>query len=202
MDFDTKWTKLLEQVNEWKASFNNSSFAKNLSEAELNNSGIIIEKYAYFMLKDYDRTAKRWTQKETVEILTNLFPTVLGADASIYQAVKPVLTQFLSFLEDSTTIKNSSSLIKGIEKAEKNMLKNSENATDTSTTTSSDETPEVKTTSASNEVEKAQTTPKYTYRTRARQAPVKKVPVRHTKIGRNQPCPCGSGLKYKKCCGK
>lgn len=23
-----------------------------------------------------------------------------------------------------------------------------------------------------------------------------------TKIGRNDPCPCGSGLKYKKCCGK
>ncbi|GAH81933.1 unnamed protein product, partial [marine sediment metagenome] len=22
------------------------------------------------------------------------------------------------------------------------------------------------------------------------------------KIGRNSPCPCGSGLKYKKCCGK
>lgn len=21
------------------------------------------------------------------------------------------------------------------------------------------------------------------------------------KIGRNQPCPCGSGRKYKKCCG-
>ena len=22
------------------------------------------------------------------------------------------------------------------------------------------------------------------------------------KLGRNDPCPCGSGLKYKKCCGK
>jgi preprotein translocase subunit SecA len=22
------------------------------------------------------------------------------------------------------------------------------------------------------------------------------------KIGRNQPCPCGSGTKYKKCCGR
>jgi len=21
------------------------------------------------------------------------------------------------------------------------------------------------------------------------------------KIGRNDPCPCGSGMKYKKCCG-
>ena len=25
--------------------------------------------------------------------------------------------------------------------------------------------------------------------------------VKSTKIGRNAPCPCGSGKKYKKCCG-
>ncbi|WP_371740172.1 SEC-C metal-binding domain-containing protein [Bradyrhizobium sp. CCBAU 51765] len=24
---------------------------------------------------------------------------------------------------------------------------------------------------------------------------------RGTKVGRNEPCPCGSGKKYKKCCG-
>ncbi|MDR0861804.1 MAG: SEC-C domain-containing protein [Oscillospiraceae bacterium] len=27
-------------------------------------------------------------------------------------------------------------------------------------------------------------------------------PVRVTKVGRNEPCPCGSGKKYKKCCGR
>jgi hypothetical protein len=26
--------------------------------------------------------------------------------------------------------------------------------------------------------------------------------IKVTKIGRNEPCPCGSGKKYKKCCGK
>lgn len=26
-------------------------------------------------------------------------------------------------------------------------------------------------------------------------------PVRSTKVGRNDPCPCGSGKKFKKCCG-
>ncbi len=26
-------------------------------------------------------------------------------------------------------------------------------------------------------------------------------PVRSSKVGRNDPCPCGSGKKYKKCCG-
>ena len=32
--------------------------------------------------------------------------------------------------------------------------------------------------------------------------PVKRQPVRKTKKpGRNDPCPCGSGKKYKKCCG-
>lgn len=29
-----------------------------------------------------------------------------------------------------------------------------------------------------------------------------KTPVRSDKVGRNDPCPCGSGKKYKKCCGK
>lgn len=30
----------------------------------------------------------------------------------------------------------------------------------------------------------------------------RKNPVRVHKVGRNDPCPCGSGKKYKKCCGK
>ncbi len=32
--------------------------------------------------------------------------------------------------------------------------------------------------------------------------PVKKKPVSVQKVGRNDPCPCGSGKKYKHCCGK
>lgn len=27
-------------------------------------------------------------------------------------------------------------------------------------------------------------------------------PISSSKVGRNDPCPCGSGTKYKKCCGK
>ena len=30
----------------------------------------------------------------------------------------------------------------------------------------------------------------------------KQTPKRVKKIGRNDPCPCGSGKKYKQCCGK
>jgi preprotein translocase subunit SecA len=31
---------------------------------------------------------------------------------------------------------------------------------------------------------------------------VKQIRLEHPKVGRNEPCPCGSGKKYKKCCGK
>ena len=33
-------------------------------------------------------------------------------------------------------------------------------------------------------------------------ATVRPKPIAASKIGRNEPCPCGSGAKYKKCCGK
>jgi len=38
----------------------------------------------------------------------------------------------------------------------------------------------------------------YTRAVRTGPAPVKAAP----KVGRNDPCPCGSGKKYKHCCGK
>ncbi|MDD5888149.1 MAG: preprotein translocase subunit SecA [bacterium] len=38
--------------------------------------------------------------------------------------------------------------------------------------------------------------------TNEREEGVKQAPKRTQKIGRNDPCPCGSGKKYKQCCGK
>jgi len=34
------------------------------------------------------------------------------------------------------------------------------------------------------------------------QTKVKQIKLDRPKVGRNEPCPCGSGKKYKKCCGK
>ena len=32
--------------------------------------------------------------------------------------------------------------------------------------------------------------------------PITSTRINENKVGRNDPCPCGSGKKYKKCCGK
>jgi len=38
-------------------------------------------------------------------------------------------------------------------------------------------------------------------KTQLQKRPIVKPSVSLTKVGRNSPCPCGSGKKYKKCCG-
>ena len=38
--------------------------------------------------------------------------------------------------------------------------------------------------------------------THAKSSQKPKIAQAHEKVGRNDPCPCGSGKKYKKCCGK
>ena len=45
-------------------------------------------------------------------------------------------------------------------------------------------------------------TEKKTYEIRADNKFERKKPRINKKIGRNEKCPCGSGRKYKKCCGK
>lgn len=45
--------------------------------------------------------------------------------------------------------------------------------------------------------------PQRAYRRRTKLRTVRKVATRSgPKVGRNDPCPCGSGKKYKKCCGR
>jgi preprotein translocase subunit SecA len=34
------------------------------------------------------------------------------------------------------------------------------------------------------------------------EAPRREPVTKKEKVGRNDPCPCGSGKKYKKCCGR
>ncbi|TET60949.1 MAG: hypothetical protein E3J47_06135, partial [Candidatus Stahlbacteria bacterium] len=39
-------------------------------------------------------------------------------------------------------------------------------------------------------------------KTKVTKKKITKKPEPEIKVGRNDPCPCGSGKKYKKCCGR
>lgn len=53
-----------------------------------------------------------------------------------------------------------------------------------------------------NVVQEPRETPRNIIENKYSEESAKKQPVRSSKIGRNDLCPCGSGKKYKKCCGR
>jgi len=104
-------------------------------------------------------------------------PGKLKLSAEAGKAAPVTITSFLLFLEDKGHIKNGNQLGEDIKKIKSAFLKLMPKAKKTAAT--------------------KKTTAKKTAKSKA-----KKQPEDDAKVGRNDPCPCGSGKKYKKCCGQ
>jgi preprotein translocase subunit SecA len=118
-------------------------------------------------------------------------------------SVEPVLTAFFQYLNDMAHIKNASKLIEALKEAAPIMV---EEATDSSNWGFAKQF----VMTAMNEgvdIEDKQAMDKFTQQYNARITSSQTVPAPQIansmpKVGRNEPCPCGSGKKFKKCCIK
>jgi preprotein translocase subunit SecA len=105
-------------------------------------------------------------------------PRRLNLTANTGNIVPEILNSFLSFLDETGHINNGEQLRSTVQATKRAFLK---------------------------------LMPKAKQDTKAAKKPAAKKPRRtrtakktttEVKVGRNDPCPCGSGKKYKKCCGK
>ena len=104
-------------------------------------------------------------------------PRRLNLTAEAAKVAPEILGNFLSFLDDTGHINNGSLLTDTISANKRAFLKTM---------------PKPK------KGTKATKKPAAKKPRRSRSA---KKPITEAKVGRNDPCPCGSGKKYKKCCG-
>ena len=119
----------------------------------------------------------REIKNEHVEhFMLDFAPRKMNFAAAVIKQVPEIMEAFLIFLESSGHINNGIELSVTVKKKSREFLKLM---------------PQEKTS-------RKKTTAKAT--TSQKKPAKKKVP--EAKAGRNDPCPCGSGKKYKKCCGK
>ena len=104
-------------------------------------------------------------------------PNKLNLSAEAGKAAPEILSTFFGFLEETGHIKNGDQLREEVKTNKHSFLKLM---------------PKTKETTASRKTAPRKTTKSKT---------TKKAKV-DIKVGRNDPCPCGSGKKYKKCCGQ
>jgi preprotein translocase subunit SecA len=185
-----------DKVEKWCDAFSETDIFKNLPEAVQEEAWFITTAFSEQMYNYHLQTPEEWTANALGEVICDLFPRKIMAEENLFNSVEPVLTSFFQYLNDMGYIKNSSTLNKALKKAVPVMLKQSSN--------SSNWGPAKQFAMAAIKnginLEDSDAIKRFmnTYNTGIKSTPATTAP----KTGRNNPCPCNSGKKYKQCCGK
>ncbi|MFH1453663.1 MAG: SEC-C metal-binding domain-containing protein [Armatimonadota bacterium] len=142
-------------------------------------------------------------------ILTELFPRKVSAEPEKFRDFVPVLSAFFNYLKEDGIIKNADGIIKEIKKCEEAMVKNAANPE----YYGMGKTMVMQMFKDNVDVNDQNAVERWIAEFNARpdkerdslfdrfMPPSVNAQIA-PKAGRNEPCPCGSGKKYKKCCGK
>ena len=129
-------------------------------------------------------------------------PRKISAENALFRSIAPVLSAFFSFLEEKAILKNGSNLATTVNGLDEQIIENASNSknwgfaksfTMAAKNAGFDITDEKEMQLFNliynmHQLAKLKNDNKNTYKSK-------------NNIGRNAPCPCGSGKKYKKCCG-
>lgn len=136
-------------------------------------------------------------------VLTEIFPRKVSAKTEEFRNFIPVLVSFFEFLKDKEIITEVDSLIKVVKDSEEQMLKNAKNPKYYGMA----KTLVMQMGEDGVDFEDKEAVDRWIFNYNQRQTSELEEPKKTTSfsktapdIGRNDPCPCGSGKKYKKCC--
>lgn len=203
MDYIEQKETLDALLDDWLVEFKQSPTFFTFADVEKAQTDFTIQAYGDFMLSYFKKMPSDWNKEDTFQLIVELFPMKLKMDDDFVYAFSHILSSFFYFLSESNAVQNAAELAEGVLEGEKQLFLTTTPDEDLGEMTEifqhaismgvdlNDEA-QVDTFIA-NFLEKNANQTAFTQ--------TKSQPIRHEKIGRNDPCPCGSGKKYKKCCG-
>ena len=203
---DKELKETLDRVYDWCVEFSKSKYFESLTEEQKEKSEFVIMSFAEYMYSYFGLRPEEWDADGLEECCLDILPRKVSASESYYRAIAPVLIAFFSFLGEKKLLRRTLPLIRRLEEIGEEIVTIANNpanwgmakrfvmsAMDAGVDISNQE--EMDKFMAFHNLQQflssgrnEETVPQ----------PISKKP----KIGRNDPCPCGSGKKYKKCCGK
>lgn len=190
LSFDDEWfeDKHFSIIQDWVEKYYNefmqSEYFSNLDEIAKENSRFILNVffdycYSYFLVSpDNIRTDMM------EEIMLDLFPRKVSADKETFETFEPVMISFLLWCQERGLICNVGDICNIIKLLSTKMIERSQDSSAWGVAKSffygGSPTMDLENLNIKNLLPIRRETPK---------------------IARNDPCSCGSGKKYKKCCG-
>ena len=205
------------QVDGWFSSFLHSPQYEPLTEAQKGEAPGIVRVFAEYGFRYVGMAPEQWDRSGLTECCVEVIPRKMSANLAFFQAVAPVLSAFFSFLAENRLLSNARALAKAVAELGEDIVAASEDkrswgpaksfvmaaqeaGVDLGDSKAMDKFMAVYNLNILARQPPAPRAPSYP----AASIPAPTVPVRRSgpKAGRNDPCPCGSGKKFKRCCGR
>ncbi len=210
--------EMRQQVYEWAREWLQTPAFKALTDEQKGESEGVIANFTAYMYSDYDATPEQWNVADMEECCLQTLPRKISTEESYFQALAPVLASFFTFLQATGRLRHGAAMArrilgmskkiiavandprnwgmaksfamtamaKGVDLTDDRQMQSF--AMDYNASILGSEAPPIKP-DYEEDWEADHSSPVVTY---VREGP---------KVGRNDACPCGSGKKYKKCCG-
>ncbi len=209
--------KCVERAIAYWKDFARSDYFSRLTEREKEKSRSIVESFADKMYSYHLATVEKWNVPDMEDVCIDVIPRKMTAEDEFFEAIGPVLSAYFQYLgtrggilPDAAALSDRARAIgPAIAKTARDpenwgMAKSFAMAAHDAGYDLSNEDDMGKAMAAYNAKALAN------YLAGKRPGPagmrpgpaVPGAPDRTRKVGRNERCPCGSGLKYKRCCGR
>lgn len=195
--------KILNKVYEWGVAFSASKYCEELPEEQKQESEFVVMSFTQYMYSYEGLSPEEWDEAGLEDCCLYTLPGKISADESYFRSIAPVLSAFFSFVEEKRLLRNTSNLARAVKEIDEQIVKNASDPQNWGSAKSFVMAAREAGVDITNEREMKKFLAFYNLQQLARlkidDKPRSKSKV---KIGRNDPCPCGSGKKYKKCCGR
>ncbi|MDO8728099.1 MAG: SEC-C metal-binding domain-containing protein [Candidatus Methanoperedens sp.] len=203
---DDELEKILDKTYDWGIAFSESKYFQDLTEEQKQESEFIVMTFIEYMYSYHLLIPEEWDESGLEKCCLDTLPRKITADESYYRSIAPVLSSFFKFSGEKGFLKNASNLARKVNKIDKQIVKNFYDPGRWGMAKSMLMAAKKAGVDIENEAELTKFMDIFNQQQLADTKKGDKIislpsSDNKVKIGRNDQCPCGSGKKYKKCCG-
>ncbi|MDI6885406.1 MAG: SEC-C metal-binding domain-containing protein [archaeon] len=204
---DEELEEICDRVYEWGVEFSESKYFEELTEEQKQESEFVVMSFTEYMYSHHGLSPEEWDEDGLEECCLYTLPRKITADESYYRSIAPVLSAFFAFVGEKNLLKKTSQLTRKVKEIDKQIVRNASDPRNWGIAKSFAMAAKEAGVDITNEKEMQKFIARYNLQQLATlkrdESKTGSTPKsRKSKIGRNDPCPCGSGKKYKRCCGR
>jgi uncharacterized protein YchJ len=204
---DEELEEICDRVHEWGVEFSESKYFEELTEEQKDESEFVVMSFTEYMYSYQGLSPEEWDEAGLEECCLCTLPRKITADESYYRSIASVLSAFFAFVGEKNLLKNTSQLTRKVKEIDRQIVRNARDPRNWGIAKSFAMAAKDAGVDITNEAEMQKFIALYNLQQLATLKRDKgktgsKIKSKKSKIGRNDPCPCGSGKKYKKCCDR